>query len=78
MQAPSFPTTQEVDIHSTPIASLFITPVKAVYYSRTKALELFKLIREANPTISIGEFKAAYSVSDGVCDWMESQLEVAQ
>ena len=78
MQAPTFPATQEIDIHSTPISTLFSSPVKAVYYSRTMALELFKAMQESTPSITLMEFKRAYSVSDSVSDWIKSQMEVAQ
>ena len=74
----TFPTTQSIDVQNKPIVDLIHKPVKAVYYSGKKTLELFKAMRELMPELSLEDFARAYSVSDSVCDFIESNMEAAQ
>jgi len=75
--APEFPTTQIIDM-DTPIVNLLQAPVKAVYHSRSKMLELFKAMSEAMPNLSLNDFAQAYAVPQGTCDFIKSNIEVVQ
>jgi len=75
--APSFPTTQVIDM-DTPIVDLIRVPVKAVYHSRRKMLELFKAMSEAIPHLSLNDFARAYDVPQVTCDFIRSSMEVTQ
>jgi hypothetical protein len=76
MDAPTFPTTQEIDVRNISLCDL--TPCKAVRYNKHQALDLFRGLRDVNPTLHLADFKASYLVSERSCAWIDSQIGAAQ
>jgi hypothetical protein len=72
MDAPTFPSTINIDARSIPLCDL--TPCRAIRYNKHQALDLFRGLRDLNPTLHLAEFKASYLVSERSCAWISGNL----
>ena len=72
MDAPTFPSTINIDARGIPLCDL--TPCRAIRYNKHEALSLFKGLRDLDPSLHLADFKASYLVSERSCAWISGNL----